>query len=89
MATMRYLVHDVDAAVDFYVTHLGFALEQRWGPPFAIVSRDGLQLWLSGPGSSAARPLPDSSARQGFALSSAAASRSPGDAQSKRATPRI
>lgn len=59
MATLRYLVHEVDAAVDFYVKHLGFALEQRWGPPFAIVSRDGLQLWLSGPGSSAARPLPD------------------------------
>jgi catechol 2,3-dioxygenase-like lactoylglutathione lyase family enzyme len=33
MATLRYLVHEVDAAVDFYVTHLGFALEQRWGRP--------------------------------------------------------
>jgi catechol 2,3-dioxygenase-like lactoylglutathione lyase family enzyme len=59
MATLRYLVHEVDAAVDFYVTHLGFTLEKRWGPPFAIIARDGLQLWLSGPGSSAARPLAD------------------------------
>jgi len=59
MATMRYLVHDVDAAVDFYVAHLGFILEQRWGPPFAIISRGALQLWLSGPGSSASRALPD------------------------------
>ena len=59
MASMRYLVDDVDAAVDFYVGQLGFALEQRWGPPFAIVSRDGVKLWLSGPGSSASRPLAD------------------------------
>jgi catechol 2,3-dioxygenase-like lactoylglutathione lyase family enzyme len=59
MASMRYLVHDVDAAIDFYVGQLGFALEQRWGPPFAILARDGIKLWLSGPGSSASRLLSD------------------------------
>ena len=59
MAVMRYLVDDVDAAVAFYTGHLGFALEQQMGPAFAIVSRDDLVLWLSGPQSSAARPMPD------------------------------
>jgi catechol 2,3-dioxygenase-like lactoylglutathione lyase family enzyme len=56
--TVRYIVRDVDAALAFY-TALGFVLVDRWGPPFAIVARDGLSLWLSGPGSSATRPLPD------------------------------
>jgi catechol 2,3-dioxygenase-like lactoylglutathione lyase family enzyme len=59
MAIVRYLVGDVDAAVAFYTEHLGFTLEQQMGPAFAIVSRDGLSLWLSGPKSSAARPMPD------------------------------
>jgi catechol 2,3-dioxygenase-like lactoylglutathione lyase family enzyme len=59
MPSVRYLVTNVDEAVDFYTEHLGFALEQRPGPPFAIVARDGLKLWLSGPESSAARPMPD------------------------------
>lgn len=59
MATIRYLVHDVDAALDFYVNKLGFKLAQRWGPPFAMVSLGDLTLWLSGPGTSAARPMPD------------------------------
>jgi catechol 2,3-dioxygenase-like lactoylglutathione lyase family enzyme len=58
MATIRYLVHDVDAALPFYAA-LGFALLQRMGPPFAIVTRGDLSLWLSGPGASAARPLAD------------------------------
>jgi catechol 2,3-dioxygenase-like lactoylglutathione lyase family enzyme len=57
MPTVRYLVHDVDAVLPFYAA-LGFALADRWGPPFAIVTRDGLELWLSGPGTSAARALP-------------------------------
>jgi catechol 2,3-dioxygenase-like lactoylglutathione lyase family enzyme len=59
MAVARYLVDDVDAAISFYTDNLGFALEQRMGPAFAIVSRDNLTLWLSGPQSSAARPMPD------------------------------
>jgi catechol 2,3-dioxygenase-like lactoylglutathione lyase family enzyme len=59
MATVRYLVDDVDAAVAFYRDRLGFTLDQQMGSAFAIVTRDGLSLWLSGPESSAARPMPD------------------------------
>jgi len=58
MPTVRYLVHDVDAVLPFYEA-LGFALADRWGPPFAIVERDGLELWLAGPGTSASKPMPD------------------------------
>lgn len=58
-ATIRYLVRDVDQAVEFYTRHLGFTLEQRMGPPFAIVTRGDLRLWIAGPQSSAARPMPD------------------------------
>jgi catechol 2,3-dioxygenase-like lactoylglutathione lyase family enzyme len=59
MATIRYLVRDVDQAVAFYVDHLGFELAQRMGPAFAIVTRGDLSLWVSGPQSSAARAMPD------------------------------
>ncbi len=61
MAVVRYIVDDVDAAVSFYTGHLGFALGQRMGPAFALVSYGDLTLWLSGPQSSAARPMPDGS----------------------------
>ncbi len=57
--SVRYLVHDVDAAVAFYVGLLGFTLVTRMGPAFAIVEREGLSLWLSGPQTSAAQPMPD------------------------------
>jgi len=59
MATVRYLVRDVDAAIRFYGEHLRFKLEQQLGPAFAMMSRDDIMLWLSGPQSSAARPMPD------------------------------
>ena len=59
MATVRYMVSDVERAIGFYTSHLGFKLEQRMGPPFAKVSKDDLTLWLAGPQSSAARPMPD------------------------------
>ena len=59
MATFRYLVDDVDAAIAFYGQALGFTLEQQFGPAMAIVTRDDLALWLAGPASSAARPMPD------------------------------
>jgi catechol 2,3-dioxygenase-like lactoylglutathione lyase family enzyme len=59
MATIRYLVDDVEACVTFYTTHLGFSEVERWGPAFVIVARDDLQLWLSGPQTSAAKPMPD------------------------------
>ena len=56
MAAVRYLVDDVDAALPFYRA-LGFKLAERWGPPFAIVKRKGISLWLSGPGTSARKKL--------------------------------
>ncbi|MFZ5550489.1 MAG: VOC family protein [Pseudomonadota bacterium] len=58
MATVRYLVHDVDTCLPFYEA-LGFTLSERWGTPFAMVSRADLTLWLAGPGTSAQRPLTD------------------------------
>jgi catechol 2,3-dioxygenase-like lactoylglutathione lyase family enzyme len=61
VAVIRYLVSDVDVGVAFYTNVLGFELVEKWGPPFAIVKRGDLTLWLSGPGSSASRPLPDGS----------------------------
>lgn len=57
MATVRYLVKDVDAAIPFYST-LGFELVDRWGPPFAVMKLADLTLWVSGPGTSASKPLP-------------------------------
>ena len=59
MATVRYLVHDVAVAITFYTTHLDFKLVDQMGPAFAIVERGDLELWLSGPQTSAARPMPD------------------------------
>ena len=59
MATVRYLVPDLDAAVAFYTAIPGFTVQQRYGPAMAILSRDDLTLWLAGPPSSAARPMPD------------------------------
>lgn len=56
MAVVRYLVNDVDAALPFYEA-LGFTLADRWGPSFAIVERQSLSIWLSGPGTSARKPL--------------------------------
>jgi catechol 2,3-dioxygenase-like lactoylglutathione lyase family enzyme len=61
MAVIRYLVNEVDVALEFYINVLGFELVEKWGPPFAMVKRGDLTLWLSGPGSSAARPLADGS----------------------------
>ena len=58
MAAVRYLVHDVDAAITFYA-RLGFILHQRFGPAMAIMTRDDLTLWLAGPLASAAKPMPD------------------------------
>jgi catechol 2,3-dioxygenase-like lactoylglutathione lyase family enzyme len=59
MATARYLVRDVDAAVAFYTQRLGFVLKQQFGPALAMVARGDLTLWLAGPPSSAARAMPD------------------------------
>ena len=59
MATVRYLITDVKRSVSFYTQALGFKLDQSMAPAFARVSRNGLVLWLAGPQSSAARPMPD------------------------------
>jgi len=56
---VRYLVDDVDAAIAFYTEHLGFSLLSNASPAFAEVARDDLRLLLSGPTSSAGRPMPD------------------------------
>jgi catechol 2,3-dioxygenase-like lactoylglutathione lyase family enzyme len=56
---VRYMVDDVQAAVDFYTTHLGFSLNNAFLPAFADVQRGNLRLLLSGPASSAGRPMPD------------------------------
>jgi catechol 2,3-dioxygenase-like lactoylglutathione lyase family enzyme len=61
MATVRYLVDDVARCVPFYVGTLGFEEIDRYGPAIAILRRDDLVLWLAGPVSSAARPMPDGS----------------------------
>lgn len=59
MAEVRYLVHDVDAAIAFYRDKLGFALQQQYGPAMAIVTRGDLTLWLAGPAASASKAMPD------------------------------
>ncbi|HEY6103628.1 MAG TPA: VOC family protein [bacterium] len=59
MAVVRYMVTNVDRAVAFYTQHLGFTVDRQMGPAFASVSHGDLTLWLSGPQSSGARPLPD------------------------------
>ena len=57
-ASVRYLVTDVQAAIDFYTTHLGFTLNTSAAPAFADVVRGPLRLLLSGPASSGARATP-------------------------------
>ena len=57
-ASVRYLVDDVQSAVDFYTGHLGFALHTNAVPAFADVVRGPLRLLLSGPASSGARATP-------------------------------
>ena len=59
LVSVRYMVHDVAAAVDFYTTHLGFTPLSNTAPAFADVTRGNLRLLLSGPASSAGRPMPD------------------------------
>jgi catechol 2,3-dioxygenase-like lactoylglutathione lyase family enzyme len=58
-ANVRYMVDDVQAAIDFYTTHLGFRVNTAFPPAFADVTRGNLRLLLSGPKSSAGRPMPD------------------------------
>ncbi|GII23325.1 VOC family protein [Planosporangium mesophilum] len=64
-ANVRYLVDDVQTAVDFYTTHLGFTLNTSAAPAFADVVRGPLRLLLSGPASSGARATPDDATTPG------------------------
>ena len=59
LVSVRYMVDDVDAAIEFYTKHLGFEVNTNFGPAFADVTRGHLRLLLSGPASSAGRPMPD------------------------------
>jgi catechol 2,3-dioxygenase-like lactoylglutathione lyase family enzyme len=56
---VRYIVDDVQAAIDFYTTHFGFTLNTAALPAFADVTRGNLRLLLAGPRSSAGRPMTD------------------------------
>jgi catechol 2,3-dioxygenase-like lactoylglutathione lyase family enzyme len=60
-ASVRYVVDDVQAAVDFYTTHLGFTVNMGAPPAFADVGRGPLRLLVSGPTSSGARATPEES----------------------------
>jgi catechol 2,3-dioxygenase-like lactoylglutathione lyase family enzyme len=59
LVNVRYMVDDVEAAVDFYTSHFGFEPGLNAAPAFAEVLRGHLRLLLSGPKSSAGRPMPD------------------------------
>ena len=59
LVNVRYMVDDVQRAVDFYTTHFGFSVRSSAAPAFADVVRGHLRLLLSGPRSSAGRPMPD------------------------------
>jgi catechol 2,3-dioxygenase-like lactoylglutathione lyase family enzyme len=59
MVSVRYMVDDVQTAIDFYTSHLGFTVRSSFVPAFADVTRGNLRLLLAGPASSAGRPMPD------------------------------
>jgi len=60
-ACFRYIVNDVDAAIAFYVSHLGFRLEMHPAPAFAEISRGDMHLYLTQPnqrGAGGGAPMP-------------------------------
>lgn len=59
MVRVRYIVDDVDAAVEFYTRHLGFELVEQFGPAMGILRKGDLEFWVAGPAASASRPMPD------------------------------
>jgi catechol 2,3-dioxygenase-like lactoylglutathione lyase family enzyme len=63
---VRYIVRDVDAAIDFYVRHLGFKLDMHPAPPFAMLSRGDLRLVLSAPNpmGGGGQPMPDGTVQE-------------------------
>jgi len=64
-ASVRYIVDDVPAAIEFYTTHLGFTLNTNPAPAFADVVRGPMRLLLSGPASSGARATPEDATAAG------------------------
>jgi catechol 2,3-dioxygenase-like lactoylglutathione lyase family enzyme len=65
LVSVRYIVDDVQEAVDFYTAHLGFTLSSAHLPAFADVTRGSLRLLLSGAASSGARATPADAATPG------------------------
>ena len=59
MVSVRYMVDDVEEALGFYTKVLDFEILNAFPPAFADVARGNLRLLLSGPASSAGRPMPD------------------------------
>jgi catechol 2,3-dioxygenase-like lactoylglutathione lyase family enzyme len=59
LVNVRYMVDDVEQAIDFYTANFGFTVRSSFAPAFADVVRGNLRLLLSGPKSSAGRPMPD------------------------------
>jgi catechol 2,3-dioxygenase-like lactoylglutathione lyase family enzyme len=59
MVSVRYIVNDVAESVDYYTKFLDFEVLNNFAPAFADVARGNLRLLLSGPASSAGRPMPD------------------------------
>lgn len=59
LVNVRYMVNDVDAAIEFYTKYLGFTLLTNYAPAFADVVKGNLRLLLSGKTSSAGRAMPD------------------------------
>src|SRR5215208_5770144 len=59
LVSVRYMVDDVEESIDFYASHFGFTVRSSAAPAFADVVRGNLRLLLSGPTSSAGRPMPD------------------------------
>src|SRR4051795_858058 len=59
LVSVRYMVDDVEQALSFYTTHFSFTVRTNALPAFADVVRGRLRLLLSGPASSAGRPMPD------------------------------
>lgn len=59
LVSVRYMVDDVQRSIDFYTELFGFEVRTSFAPAFADVVRGHLRLLLSGPTSSAGRPMPD------------------------------
>ncbi len=59
MMRVRYIVDDVDDAVAFYVSNLGFEIKQQFGSAIAILTHSDLTLLISGPKASASKPMLD------------------------------